>query len=106
MLESELTEADFLCPYSKTRMDVPMMHKGCKHHVAKASLAQMLRNSGNTAKCPLPGCRAIWNNQAVVDEDFQYLMQNFYKKMSRSNIIEPENTIPIDDEEYDEYTQL
>ena len=55
------------CPLTLEFMTSPMTHSTCKHRVDLTSLEHLLKQR-LTAKCPVPGCAAVWKKgDAEVD---------------------------------------
>jgi len=105
VVETEKTEMDFSCPYSRSKFTKAMKNTRCKHRVDAASLDAMFANKIN--KCPITGCNKIWTKaDASVDEEFMQEMEMFFRinsgKPSRQNTA----THSIDDDEDEEYTKL
>eukprot|EP01035_Chromulina_nebulosa_P017112 gene17112-22626_t len=111
VIDKELTEADFICPFTGKIMEEPMKSSACKHHVSSQAFNEMMRISGSR-KCPVAGCSGMWTKAtSSIDNEFEYRLKRFLLKQkdNSSNSSSQVYTNAVDDSDDDDdggYTQL
>jgi len=104
MVATHDKEADFMCPYTRTLIDIPMKNESCKHIVSKLGLDMMLKKK-LTVGCPIAGCVAKWTlKKSSIDTAFQKRMLRFKRVQEETGASElsQQHVVSevLDDEEY------
>lgn len=104
VVEQEVTENTFKCPFSTLQFKKPMKNNACPHRVDKSSLDQMLKQK-NEVKCPVGGCSKTWKRgNFMEDKELLMEMNRFFKNIAPSQQ-ELSQTAAIDlGDDEEEYT--
>ena len=82
VVEQEVTENTFRCPFSTLQFKKPMKNNACPHRVDKSSLDQMLKQK-NEVKCPVGGCSKTWKRgNFTEDKELLVEMNRYFKNIA------------------------
>jgi hypothetical protein len=120
VIDTGYKESDFICPYTKTKMDVPMKRylnpffydqasdfevicsTRCPHRISRAGLESMLGPTKRSVACVQIGCTAVWTRDtSEPDKEFAHAMEKFYRRKNARV-----QTSQDDDEEEKNYTSI
>lgn len=107
MMDTGTKESDFICPYMKTVMVVPMKNKDCSHNISRNAFESLLSRKASF-KCVVAGCKALWTKaSSSVDEDLIKKMERF-RRVQESGGVASMSQYPVTELEDndDEYTQI
>lgn len=75
MVDQELREVDFICPFTQIRLVEPMKNQHCIHRLSKTAFEQMLSGGRNGVfNCPVAGCPSKWSD-ASTQRDIEFDQQ-------------------------------
>ena len=105
VVEQEVTENAFRCPFSTLQFKKPMKNNACPHRVDKSSLDQMLKQK-NEVKCPVGGCSKTWKRgNYTEDKELLVEMNRYFKNIAPTQQEYSQATaFDLDDDDEEEYT--
>ena len=81
VLEQELTENDFKCPYTGSKFVIAMSNTNCKHHLDDKAIVDMCKGGRTWFNCPVAACSEQWTvnpRSFKRDFDFEMKMRDFF----------------------------
>merc|ERR1711871_1260423 len=97
VLEQELTENDFKCPYTGSKFVIAMSNSNCKHHLDDKAIVDMCKGGKTWFNCPVAACSEKWTVSPVRsfkrDFEFEVRMKEFFNTQNQKRRFEGDNVI-------------